>query len=102
RPGALPPRQGAAHVFSGFFFAAGKRTLLRISRYPGDVGCSARSVGAFPIACCGSSGSCPPRNVHDPFPRSPWMYLTHGAPSSNASTVTPGLIVVFVNDVVTP
>src|SRR4051794_17768597 len=47
-------------VFSGFFFAAGNKTLLRISRYPGEFLNSERAVGGFPIACCGSSGSCPP------------------------------------------
>jgi hypothetical protein len=54
----LPDR---SHVFSGFFFAAGNSTLFRISRYPGLLLCSDRSVGGLPIACCGSSGSCPPR-----------------------------------------
>ena len=56
------------HVLSGFFFAAGKSTLLRISRYPGEFGCNARSVDGLPTACCGSSGSWPPRKVHEPLP----------------------------------
>src|SRR5688572_12297308 len=45
------------HVLSVFFFAAGKRTLLRISRYPGECGCMLRSVGGSSIWCSGSSGS---------------------------------------------
>src|SRR5689334_11182651 len=32
------------HVFSVFFFAAGNRTLFRMSRYPGECGCRLRSV----------------------------------------------------------
>src|SRR5581483_9282460 len=90
------------HVLSGFFFAAGNSTLLRINRYPGELGCSDRSVAGLPIACCGSSGSWPPRNVHEPLPESPWMYLTHGAPSSFAKTISAGLSVLFVKLVVTP
>ncbi len=49
------------HVLSSRFRAAGNSTLLRISRYPGEMGCSDRSVGGAPISCWGSSGSWPPR-----------------------------------------
>src|SRR5687767_2535126 len=45
------------YVFNGFFLAAGNSTLLRISRYPGELLCSDKSVGGLPIPCCGSSGS---------------------------------------------
>ena len=51
----------AHSVFRVCFFAAGKRTLFRIRRYPGELGCSARSVAGSPIWCSGSSGSCPPK-----------------------------------------
>ena len=57
-----------AFVTWGFFFAAGNSTLFRINRYPGLLLCSERSVGGLPIACCGSSGACPPRYVHVPLP----------------------------------
>ena len=57
-----------AQVFRGFFLAAGNNTLFKINRYPGEFGCNDKSVGAAPIECCGSSGSCPPRNVHEPLP----------------------------------
>ena len=43
--------EAVCQVFSSFFFAAGKRTLFRINRYPGEWGCSDRSVGALPMAC---------------------------------------------------
>ena len=46
-----------AHVLSSRFFAAGNSTLLRMRRYPGECGCSDRSVGGSPIWCCWSSGS---------------------------------------------
>src|SRR5262249_45318044 len=64
------PRVGreTAHVLSSRFLAAGKRTLFKISLYPGDLGWSVRSVGGSPTWCCGSSGSCPPRKVHVPLP----------------------------------
>ena len=32
-------------VFCFFFFAAGKRILFNINRYPGELGCRFRSVG---------------------------------------------------------
>jgi hypothetical protein len=38
-----------AHVLSSRFRAAGNRTLLRMSRYPGELGWSERSVGGSPI-----------------------------------------------------
>ena len=38
-------------VFCFFFFADGKRILLRIRRYPGEFLCSARSVGGSFTAC---------------------------------------------------
>ena len=59
-PAARRPPPIARQVFSGFFFAAGNRTLFRMSRYPGEFLNSERSVGGLPIACRGSSGSCPP------------------------------------------
>ena len=40
-----------AHVFCFFFLAAGKRMLLRISRYPGDCLCRLKSVGSSLTKC---------------------------------------------------
>ncbi len=51
----------AAQVLSFFFFAAGKRTLFRMRRYPGELGWRARSVWGSPIWCSASSGSWPPK-----------------------------------------
>ena len=44
-------------VLSFCFLAAGNRTLFRIRRYPGELGCRARSVCGSPIWCSASSGS---------------------------------------------
>ena len=46
-----PARRGPPYVFFSFFSAAGKRTLFRMSRYPGECLWSARSVGGSPTAC---------------------------------------------------
>ena len=43
-------REAVGQVFNSFFLAAGKSTLFRISRYPGECGCNDRSVGALPMA----------------------------------------------------
>ena len=39
------------YVFCFFFWAAGNNTLFKISRYPGDVGCSSISVLGSPTLC---------------------------------------------------
>ena len=61
QPGEIAPSIGKAktaldgknrvQVLSSFFFAAGDRTLFRISLYPGECLCSERSVGGSPTMC---------------------------------------------------